>query len=167
MSLTGVWMNELRSILLLEEDEFGALAGKFRSIVGRDPHVRILTGRTSPIENGKQMLGFAVQFQIESPGPGYGHYSVCTWSGWAKEKAPNQAITTHWLLTISRLSEEDEWSSTATGCDTFEKVLDSPEEKYLSAERQVLEQLLAKCRQKTGAGASRSKSIPASEQENH
>ena len=45
MSLTGVWMNELRSILLLDEDEDGALAGKFRSIVGRDPHVRILTGR--------------------------------------------------------------------------------------------------------------------------
>jgi hypothetical protein len=26
MSLTGVWMNELRSILLLDEDEDGALA---------------------------------------------------------------------------------------------------------------------------------------------
>jgi hypothetical protein len=144
MSLRGVWMNELRSILLLDEDEDGALAGKFRSMVGRDPHVRILTGRTSPVESGKQMLGFAVQFQIEEPGPGYGHYSVCTWCGWAKDKAPNQTITTHWLLTISRLSKEDEWSSTTTGCDTFEKVLDSPEEKYLSADRQALEQLLAK-----------------------
>jgi hypothetical protein len=90
------------------------------------------------------MLGFAVQFQIEEPGPGYGHYSVCTWSGWAKGEAPNQTITTHWLLTISRFSKEDEWSSTTTGCDTFEKVLDSPEEKYLSADRQALEQLLAK-----------------------
>jgi len=144
MSLTGVWMNELRSILLLDEDEDGALAGKFRSIVGRDPHVRTLTGRTSPVENGKQMLGFAVQFQIEEPGPGYGHYSVCTWCGWAKDKAPNPTITTHWLLTSSRLSKEDEWSSTTTGCDTFEKVLDSPEEKYLSADRQTLEQLLAR-----------------------
>ena len=146
MSLTGVWMNELRSILLLDEDKDGTLSGKFRSMVGRDPHVRILTGRVSPIESGKQMLGFAVQFQIEEPGPGHGHYSVCTWSGWAEDKEPNQTITTHWLLTISRLSKEDEWSNTTTGCDTFEKVLDSPEEKYLTAERQELEQLLAKSR---------------------
>lgn len=146
MSLTGVWVNKRRSILLLHEHEDGALAGKFRSIVGRDPSVRILTGRTSPVENGKKMLGFAVQFQIEEPGPGYGHYSVCTWSGWAKDKAPNQVITTHWLLTVSRLSEEDEWSSTTTGCDTFEKVLDNPEERYLSADGQTLEQLFAKSR---------------------
>jgi len=146
MSLTGVWMNERRSLLLLDEGEDGALAGKFRSLVGRDSSVRILTGRTSPVESGKQMLGFAVQFQIEQPGAGYGHYSVCTWCGWAKDEEPNQTITTHWLLTISRLSKEDEWSSTTTGCDTFEKVLDSPEEKYLSADRQALEQLLAKSR---------------------
>jgi hypothetical protein len=66
--------------------------------------------------------------------------------GWAEDKAPNQTVTTHWLLTISRLSKEDEWSNTTTGCDTFEKVLDNPEEKYLSAERQELEQLLAKSR---------------------
>jgi hypothetical protein len=49
-------------------------------------------------------------------------------------------------LTISRLGKEDEWSSTTTGRDTFEKVLDSPDEKYLSADRQALEQLLAKSR---------------------
>ena len=146
MSLTGVWVNKSKSILILHEHEDGALAGKFRSMVGRDPSVRILTGRTSPVENEKQMLGFAVQFQIEEPSPGYGHYSICTWSGWAKDKASYQAITTHWLLTISRISEEDEWSSTTTGHDTFEKVLNSPEEKYISADRQTLEQLLAKSR---------------------
>jgi hypothetical protein len=144
MELTGVWMNERKSILLLEQDRDGALAGKFRSIVGRDPHVRTLTGRTSPVESGEQMLGFAVQFQIEEPDPGYGHYSVCTWCGRAKDEGRNQTITAHWLLTISRLSKEDEWSSTTIGCDTFEKVLDSPEEKYLSADQQALDQLLAK-----------------------
>jgi hypothetical protein len=92
------------------------------------------------------MLGFAVQFQIEEPAPGYCHYSVCAWSGWANDKGANQTITAHWLLTISRLNKEDEWSSTTTGCDTFEKVSDSPEEKYLSTDRQALEQLLAKSR---------------------
>jgi hypothetical protein len=149
MSLTGVWMNERRSILVLDEHEDGALVGKFRSIVGRDPNVRILTGRVSPVESGKQMLGFAVQFQIEEPDPGYGHYSVCTWSGWAKDKGANQTITAHWLLTISRLNKEDEWSSTTTGCDTFKKVSDSPEENFLSADRQALEQLLEKSKIRT------------------
>jgi hypothetical protein len=148
MSLTGVWMNELRSVVLLNEDEDGVLAGKLRSMVGRDPRVRILTGRASPVESGKRMLGFAVQFQIEQPDPGYGHYSVCTWCGWARDNGQTQTITTHWLLTISRLSKEDEWSSTTTGCDTFEKVLDSPEEKCLSADRHALEQLLEKSRGK-------------------
>lgn len=149
MSLTGVWVNERRSILLLEEHEDGALVGKLRSFVGRDPEVRILTGRTSPVENEKQMLGFAVQFQIDQPGPGYGHYSVCTWSGWAKDGAANQTITAHWLLTVSRLNVEDEWSSRTTGCDTFKKVLDIPEEKYLIADRQTLEQLLGKSKIRT------------------
>ena len=57
MSLTGVWMNELRSILLREEDEVGALAGKFRSIVGRDPHVRILTGENESYRKRKANVG--------------------------------------------------------------------------------------------------------------
>jgi hypothetical protein len=147
MSLTGVWVNERRSILLLEEHEDGALVGKFRSFVGRDPKVRILIGRTSPVENEKQMLCFAVQFQIDEPGPGYGHYSVCAWSGWAT--GGNQTITANWLLTVSRLSKEDEWSSTTTGCDTFKRVSESPEQKYLSADRQTLEKLLEKSKIRT------------------
>jgi len=87
------------------------------------------------------MVGFAVQFQIEEPEPGYGHYSACTWCGWAKDKEPTQTITAHWLLTVSK---EDEWSSTTIGYDIFEKVSDRPEEEYLSADPQALEQLLAK-----------------------
>lgn len=146
MSLTGMWVNERGSILLLEQDRDGNLAGKFRSIVGRDPHIRTLTGRTSPVESEQQMLGFAVQFHIEEPGSGYGHYSVCTWCGRARVEGSSQTITAHWLLTISRLSEKDEWSSTKIGCDTFEKILDGFEEKYLSADQQTLNQLLAKSR---------------------
>jgi hypothetical protein len=57
MSLTGVWMNELKSILLLDEDENGTLAGKFRSMVGRDPHVRILTGKNDSCRERKANVG--------------------------------------------------------------------------------------------------------------
>jgi hypothetical protein len=142
MPLTGVWMNELNSIMVLEEHAHGSLTGKYRSIVGRDPHIRELAGRTSAEEQGKQMLGFVVGFHIDSPGPEYGHYSLCTWSGWARGKE----ITTHWLLAISFLEKKDEWSSTRIGEDTFEKVLDVPEEKHLTADTESLRGLLAKAR---------------------
>lgn len=62
MSLTGVWLNELNSIMILNEDEHGTLTGKYRSLVGRDPHIRALLGRTSPEEADKQMLGFRCLF---------------------------------------------------------------------------------------------------------
>ena len=143
MSLTGVWMNELNSIMVLEDLGDGSLTGKYRSIVGRDPHIRDLAGRTSKSEDGKQMLGFAVCFEIEAPGPGSGHFSLCTWSGWARD---GQKITTHWLLTISKLNKADEWSSTLIGEDEFEKVLDVPREKHLSADVADLKKLLMKGR---------------------
>ena len=142
MSLTGVWMNELNSIMVLNEHGDGTLSGKYRSIVGRDPHIRDLSGRTSAEEQGKQMLGFAVCFQIDTPGPGYGHFSLCTWSGWERD----EIITSHWLLTLSLIKKEDEWSSTLIGEDRFEKVLDVPEEKHLGAPKEALAELLTKAR---------------------
>ena len=46
MSLTGVWMNELRSVLVLREHEDRSLTGQYRSMVGRDPRSsRCLAGR--------------------------------------------------------------------------------------------------------------------------
>jgi len=140
MSLTGVWMNELNSIMVLNEHADGTLTGRYRSIVGRDSHIRDLAGKASAEEQTKQLLGFAVCFQIDQPGPGYWHSSLCTWSGWARDKN----ITTHWLLTVDPLKKEDEWSSTLLGEDSFEKVLDVPEERHLQAEIPALKKLLAK-----------------------
>lgn len=141
MALTGVWLNELKSIMVLKENPDGSLSGKYRSIVGRDPHTRDLAGRTSPEEQGKQMLGFAVCFKIDNPASGYGHHSVCGWSGWARD---GKTITTHWLLTVSVIKKEDEWSSTLLGEDTFTKVTDTADEELLTAELDILEKLLQK-----------------------
>jgi len=77
MSLTGVWTNELRSVMLLREGADLALTGVFHSFVGRDSGFRTLAGRASAREGGKQMVGFTVSFEIASPGEGYGHFSVC------------------------------------------------------------------------------------------
>ncbi len=142
MSLTGVWLNELNSMMVLYDNGDGTLRGKYRSIVGRDPHIRDLTGRTSTEERGKQLLGFAVCFLIDHPGPDYGHSSLCVWSGWARANK----ITTHWLLTVDALKQQDEWSSTLLGEDSFDRVLNVPDEKHLEAPREVLSELLARVR---------------------
>lgn len=145
MPLTGVWMNELRSIMLLEDPGDGSLRGRYRSIVGRDPHVRTLSGRTSRPEQAKQLLGFAVCFEIAEPGEGSGHYSLCTWSGWAKN---DDRIQTKWLLTLSKLNAKDEWASTLVGEDSFEKVFDIPDEKHLSGDLDSLRTLLTEARKR-------------------
>ena len=63
MSLTGVWMNELHSVLLLREHDDKSLTGQYRSMVGRDSTVRPLSGRASAVEGGKQMVGIRSVFR--------------------------------------------------------------------------------------------------------
>ena len=142
MSLTGVWLNELSSIMTLVDVTDGTLKGKYRSLVGHDPHPRELAGRTSSEEQSKQLLGFSVCFQIDEPVAEHGHFSICTWSGWSR----GNTITAHWILTRSLLRAEDEWSSTLLGKDCFERVLDVPDEEQLLASKGALAQLLAKAR---------------------
>ena len=84
MALTGVWMNELNSVMVLNEHTDKGLTGKYRSMVGRDPNVRDLSGRTSALDGEKQMVAFAVCFEIAEPGRGEGHSSV--WLGRAGPK---------------------------------------------------------------------------------
>lgn len=142
MALTGVWLNELSSIMTLVDRGDGTLTGKFRSLVGRDPHPQNLSGRVGDEEHSKQLLGFSVCFRIDEPAAGYGHTSVCTWSGWAR----GNRITTHWILTRGVLKTEDEWSSMLVGKDSFQRINDVPDEKQLMASKEALAQFLAKVR---------------------
>jgi len=133
MSLTGVWMNELRSVLVLREHEDRSLTGQYRSMVGRDSRVRHLSGRTGAVESGRQMVAFAVCFEIAAPGPGEGHFSVCAWSGWSEiDGAGNYLIDTHWLLSGSVLDKEAAWAATKIGKSTFWRVRETPDEKLLT-----------------------------------
>jgi hypothetical protein len=132
MSLTGVWTNELRSVMLLREDSGYGLTGSFRSLVGRDSGLRTIAGRTSSEAGGKRMVGFAVCFEIASPGEGYGHFSVCSWSGWAeKDELGVELIKTHWLLSVSLMDKARDWAATNVGQDAFLKVSDDPDEGLL------------------------------------
>jgi hypothetical protein len=132
MSLTGVWTNELRSVMLLREDADHGLTGLFRSLVGRDSDSRTIVGRTSSEDGGKRMIGFAVCFEIATPGEGYGPFSVCSWSGWAeKDELGAELIKTHWLLTASVLQKEKQWAATRVGEDVFAKISKEPDERLL------------------------------------
>jgi len=135
MSVTGVWANKRGSLMVLREDSSGHLTGTYRSAAGRDLQVRELAGRTSPVEGDKQMLGFCVCLHTDQPSTHVGHASVGTWSGWAR----NNTLTTRWLLTRSISREEDEWSSTIIGQDSFEKLSDVYEERHLTASKQELD----------------------------
>jgi hypothetical protein len=142
MALTGIWLNELNSVMLLIEDGSYGLKGKYRSIVGRDPNIRDLAGRTNYFDGNKQMVGFAVCFEIANPGAGSGHTSICTWSGWYKKGAAGKDdIETHWILTTNELNAKDEWASHLIGEDSFRRVLVIPDEKVLADDNQLKELL--------------------------
>ena len=133
MSLTGVWMNELHSVLLLREHDDKSLTGQYRSMVGRDSTVRPLSGRASAVEGGKQMVAFAACFEIAAPEPREGHSSVCAWSGWSEiDGAGNYVIDTHWLLSVSVLDKETAWAATKIGKSTFQRIHETPDEKLLT-----------------------------------
>jgi hypothetical protein len=134
MSVTGVWMNKRASVMVLREDSAGHITGKYRSVVGRDLHVRELAGRASGADGDRRMLGFSVCFHTDDPSPQFGHDSICTWSGWVR----SNTMTTRWLLTRSMSREEDEWSSTLVGQDSFERVSDVYDEKQLTTSSRPL-----------------------------
>jgi avidin family protein len=129
VSVTGVWINQRGSIVALREEPSGQIMGKYRSVVGRDLQARDLAGRVSQPDGNKQMLGFTVCFRTDNPLPQFGRDSICTWSGWVREKK----IMTRWLLTRSMSHPEDEWSSTVVGNDEFDKISDMYDEKHLAA----------------------------------
>jgi avidin family protein len=142
MPISGVWVNKRGSVMVLREESSGHVTGEYRSAAGRDLQVRELAGRASTIDGNKQMVGFSVCFHTDQPSPQFGHTSVCTWSGWVR----NNTLTTRWLLTRSMSREEDEWSSTIVGQDSFEKLSDVYDEGHLTASKQELEQWLNETR---------------------
>ena len=137
MSVTGVWVNKRASVMVLREDPSGNVTGKYRSAAGRDLQVRDLAGRTSPVEEDKQMVGFSVCFHTDQPSSQFGRASVCTWSGWIQ----NNTLTTRWLLTRNVSREEDDWSSTIVGQDSFERLSDVYDERHLTASKKELDQI--------------------------
>jgi hypothetical protein len=139
MALTGVWVNEHKSVMVISEHSDGGFTGTFRSLVGRDTGKRALSGRSSPDEVGKHLLGFTVCFEITNPQEGTGHHSLCAWAGWVR----GEEITAHWLLATSILEQKDEWSTMRTGQDRFMRVFAGANLDYLDFDEKALSGLLA------------------------
>jgi avidin family protein len=151
MSLTGIWTNELRSRMLVRERPDFGLDGIYQSIVGRDSGFRTLAGRTSKVDGTKQMVAWVVCFEIADPAEGYGHHSVCGWSGWGERDDVSELIKTHWLLTINIYDKKSNWSATHVGEDTFLKINDDADENLfrdMDAIRKLYAEKVAKVREK-------------------
>jgi hypothetical protein len=150
MSLTGIWSNALKSNMLLKQNLDNSLDGIYHSMVGRDLGFRALAGRTNEPEANKQMVVWAVCFEISDPGPDYGHYSVCGWSGWSeRDELGSELIKTHWLLTVNPLDKNDDWRSTSVGEDAFLKLTDEPNQELfrnIEAVKDLYEKLRGKLR---------------------
>ena len=144
MSLTGIWSNELSSKMLLKEHPDHSVTGVYQSIVGKDPNPRPLAGRTNSVDGSKQMIAWAVCFEVATPPSGYGHFSICAWSGWGEQDGHGlHFITTHWLRTLNTLESRDNWSATHIGEDTFVKLSNDADEK-LFADSDALKELYSR-----------------------
>jgi hypothetical protein len=129
VDLSGTYTNELRSVMILRQDDDANLRGSYHSLVGRDPGIRPLRGRTGDPDGSRQMLAFSVCFIVKSKERGTLH-STCAWCGWAKHEPTSTLIETHWLLTSSPASDDDEWSSHLIGEDEFLRIGDAPDEAH-------------------------------------
>ena len=50
------WEQGRKSVMVFNDPADGTLTGKYRSIVGGDPHIKRFASRTSSVEQGKQLL---------------------------------------------------------------------------------------------------------------
>jgi hypothetical protein len=96
------------------------------------------------------MVAFAVCFEITDPSPGYGHYSVCAWSGWSdSDEFGDPIVKTHWRLSISNFDRAKDWAATNIGEDAFSKLTDDTNSK-LFENLDALKELHAKLTARRG-----------------
>lgn len=116
--LSGVWFNELGSIMTLTADAKGGLTGTYNSAVGEAEDNYVLAGRfdTEPPQDEGLSLGWAVSYRNNKENAN----STATWSGqyFAADGNVPERILTQWLLTSSTTTASV-WDSTLLGHDTF------------------------------------------------
>lgn len=113
VSLSGTWVNQLGSRLILEQVATGALTGSYVSGVGELAGVEYpVTGFCDPgAPGGSATLGFVVRWAED--------HSVTAWSGHYDPSTGE--ITAMWLLTCVGAEVSSGWKTTLTGQDVFRR----------------------------------------------
>ncbi|KAF7297534.1 Structural origins of high-affinity biotin binding To Streptavidin [Mycena indigotica] len=116
--LSGTWINELSSVLVLHADKTGGLTGTYNSAVGTAEDEYIVTGRfdTTPPAGEGVALGWVVAWKNKK----LDAHSATGWSGqfYAGASHLQDTILTQWLLTSST-TPANNWESTNVGTDLF------------------------------------------------
>lgn len=106
--LSGVWVNELGSLVKLDACE-GRLSGRYTSLVGGSHEEEELSGFYVPDPgNGGAVVGFVVAWPSSC--------SITTWSG--RYRADHDLMTAFWLMREDTPAP-NAWRSTTVGCDVF------------------------------------------------
>jgi hypothetical protein len=106
--LTGVWRNQLGSVLELRADPVGRITGSIESKVGGVEGQYPVSGFFESGGDGDGTLGFVVAWSPTG--------SVASWCG--RYGAASGTITAMWILT--EMGEGgNEWQATRVGYDTF------------------------------------------------
>lgn len=122
MPLSGIWYNELNSVMELRLNQISnngsVITGTYQSKVGDAGGIYSLVGISDegtgdPTPN----IGFSVSWV----NPTYGNSnSVTSWSGQLQVIGGEEVITTFWLLT-RETDPVNNWKSTIIGQDVFRR----------------------------------------------
>lgn len=108
VALSGVWRNQLGTVLRLNATADGRLEGCIESVVGGVAGAYPLTGFSQPGDRGAGVLGFVVAFG--------GTRSVTSWCG--RYGSADGTISVLWILS-EQGEGANEWQATRIGHDTF------------------------------------------------
>ena len=111
--LTGQWINELGSVLVIEAiNTDGSIKGEYRSSTGVDGKIFPLQGwinNDGPGSGGPPSIAFSVRWE--------GYSSITSWTGSCDEYAEGPRIKTLWHLV--RPNQEFEWERVIANSSTF------------------------------------------------
>ena len=120
-SVAGTWYNELCSEIIIDElsEGPGRIRGCYKTAVGNVPSDQFypLVGTYDLSgDDSKGTISFAVQWYNEPSG--VNRNSTTAWSGQRIKLNGEPTISTTWLLTTQKTSE-DLWSATNIGTNVF------------------------------------------------
>ncbi len=123
MAISGIWYNELGSIMDLRVSG-NVITGKYQTKVGGAPGIYPLTGYL----NAPNPNGIAVGWTVLWNNQLGNKQSLTSWAGQYQLSDGIEEIYTFWLL-VRELEHAEDWEATNVGQDTFTR--NKPSEKMI------------------------------------